>query len=63
MNHSFNFEDVYQFKEKEMANINEIDILKLRVHSTKNNCDIIQRLKKDDDQVSQMSIGMYFIFK
>ena len=60
MNHSNKFEEVYQYKEKEMENINEIDILKLRVHSTKNNCNIIHRLKKDNDQMSQMSLGMFF---
>ena len=40
-----------------MSNINDDDILKMRVDSSKNTCEIIQRLKKDDDQMSQITTG------
>ena len=54
---SYNFEDVYTHKQKEMSNLKDDDILKMRIDSSKNTCDIIQRLNKDDDQMSQFSAG------
>ena len=53
----YNFEEVYTHKQKEMSNINDDDILKMRVDSSKNTCEIIQRLKKDNDQMSQITTG------
>ena len=41
-----------------MLNLDDVDILKMRVDATKNTCDIIQRLKKDDDQMSQLTTGI-----
>ena len=52
------FDEVNKHNQNEMLNLDDVDILKMRVDATKNTCDIIQRLKKDDDQMSQLTTGI-----